>query len=71
MNDGAATNNTITRTFTVTVRSVNQVPTLDPIANVTINQNSGVQTVSLAGITSGAANENQTLTVTASSGTPR
>ena len=68
VNDGAATNNTITRTFTVTVRSVNQVPTLDPIANVTINQNSGVQTVSLSGITSGAANENQTLTVTASSG---
>jgi hypothetical protein len=68
VNDGGTTNNTITRTFTVTVRSVNQVPTLDPIGNVTVNENSGVQTVSLTGISSGAANENQILTVTASSG---
>ena len=46
----------------------NQPPTLDPINNLTVNENAGLQTVNLYGITSGAANENQTLTVTAASG---
>ncbi len=46
---------------------VNQPPTLNAITNLTINENAGLQTVSLSGITSGATNENQTLTVTASS----
>jgi len=67
VNDGQAQNNTATRTFTVTVNAVNDVPTLNSIANVTVNEDAGPQTVSLSGITSGAANENQTLTVTASS----
>ncbi len=67
VNDGGASNNVISRTFTVTVNSVNQTPTLNTLANVTINENAGLQTVSLAGISSGAANESQTLTVTASS----
>jgi len=44
---------------------VNQPPTLNAITNLTINENTGLQTVSLSGITSGATNENQTLTVTA------
>ena len=44
---------------------VNQPPTLNAITNLTINENAGLQTVSLSGITSGATNENQTLTVTA------
>jgi hypothetical protein len=46
---------------------VNQPPTLNAINNLTINENAGLQTVSLSGITSGATNENQTLTVTAAS----
>src|SRR4029077_5179321 len=46
---------------------VNQPPTLNPIGNLTMNENAGLQTVNLSGITSGATNENQTLTVTATS----
>jgi hypothetical protein len=67
VNDGQATNNTISRTFTVTVVPVNDVPTLNALSNLTLVEDAGLQTVSLAGISSGAANENQTLTVTASS----
>jgi hypothetical protein len=67
VNDGGAINNTVTRTFTVTVTAVNDAPTLDPVANVTVNEDAGAQTVNLTGIGSGAANESQTLTVTASS----
>jgi hypothetical protein len=37
------------------------------LGNVVINENAAAQTVALTGISSGAANENQTLTVTASS----
>jgi len=67
VNDGGTSNNVISRTFTVTVNSVNQAPTLNTLANTTINENAGLQTVSLSGIGSGAANESQTLTVTGSS----
>ena len=70
VNDGAASNNIVSRTFTVTVNSVNQAPTLNVLANVGINENAGTQTVNLSGISSGAANENQTLTVTATSSNP-
>jgi hypothetical protein len=67
VNDGGASNNIVSRTFTVTVNPVNQAPTLDTLANVTINESAGQQTVNLSGITSGASGEVQTLTVTASS----
>ena len=67
VNDGGASNNIVSRTFTVTVNPVNQAPTLNTLANLTVNENAGLQTVSLSGIGSGAANESQTLTVTASS----
>lgn len=70
VNDGGLSNNIVTRTFTVTVNPVNQTPTLNALANVTVNENAGAQTVNLSGIGSGAANENQTLTVTASSSNP-
>ena len=49
---------------------VNQPPTLDAVANVTINEGAGQQTVNLSGISSGATNETQTLVVTASSSNP-
>jgi hypothetical protein len=70
VNDGGASNNVVTETFTVTVNPVNQAPTLNTLANVTINEGAGLQTVNLAGITSGATNENDTLVVTASSSNP-
>ena len=67
VNNGGASNSIVTQTFTVTVNPVNQPPTLNPINNLTINENAGLQTVNLYGISSGAANENQKLTVTATS----
>jgi len=70
VNDGGASNNIISRTFNVTVNPVNQAPTLDALANITINENASQQTINLSGISSGAANENQTLTVTATSSNP-
>ena len=70
VNDGGASNNIVTRTFTVTVNPVNQSPTLNTLANMTISEGAGQQTVNLSGISSGAANETQTLTVTASSSNP-
>ncbi|HTB82267.1 MAG TPA: glucoamylase family protein, partial [Candidatus Sulfotelmatobacter sp.] len=42
-------------------------PTLNPINNLTLNENAGPQVVYLSGITSGVSNQNQTLTVTATS----
>ena len=70
VNDGGASNNVVSQSFTVTVNPVNQPPTLNALANVTLNENAGQQTVNLSGITSGASNEVQTLTVTASSSNP-
>jgi hypothetical protein len=70
VNDGQAANNTLTRTFTVTVNAVNDAPTLATLANLTLSENVGVQAVTLTGITSGPANETQTLTVTATSSNP-
>src|SRR5207244_154249 len=39
----------------------NKAPTINQIANVTINEDAPLQTVNLSGITSGATNEVQTL----------
>jgi hypothetical protein len=67
VNDGQPANNTFSQTFTVTVNPVNDTPTISSLNNLTINEGAGQQTVNLSGITSGAANETQTLTVTAAS----
>jgi len=56
--------------FTLTVNSVNDAPTLAAIAGINVAQDAGQQTVNLSGIGSGAANESQTLTVTAVSSNP-
>jgi hypothetical protein len=48
----------------------NQPPTLNAISNLTINENAGLQTVNLSGISSGAANEKQTLRVAATASNP-
>lgn len=65
VNNGQSQNNLATRTFTVNVTPVNQAPTLNAITNLTLNYNSAAQTVALGGISSGAADEVQTLTVKA------
>jgi hypothetical protein len=70
INDGQSQSNLVTRTFTVTVTSVNDPPTLNTLSDSQIDEDAGTQIVSLSGISSGAANENQTLTVTATSSTP-
>jgi hypothetical protein len=67
VDDGQTTNNLFSRNFVVTVYPVNDAPTLNPIPDLTILNNAGPQTVQLSGISSGAGNENQTLTVTATS----
>ena len=56
--------NTITRSFTVTVTPVNDAPTLDQPADLTVNEDAGLQTVALTGITAGAG-ESQTLSIQA------
>ncbi len=66
LSDGANSNNVVARTFEVTVNPVNDRPALDAIANVTVGENAGRQTVTLSGITSGAENEEQIVLVTAS-----
>jgi len=71
VNNGLAQNNVVTQTFTVNVAAVNQPPTLNPIGALTLNYASPAQTVSLSGISSGAPNEFQRLTVTAVSSNPK
>jgi hypothetical protein len=70
VNDGAASNNFVARSFTVVVNPVNNPPTLNPIADLALGTNTSQQTVNLTGISSGASNEFQTLVVTANSSNP-
>ncbi len=65
-----ASGNVASDRFELTVTPVNDPPTLDPISDLTLNQNSKPQTLLLTGISAGAANEHQTLTVTALSSDP-
>jgi hypothetical protein len=67
VDDGGLTNNVTARTFWV---FINNPPTLNPISNIVMNEDGGARTVALAGIGSGATNEVQPLTVTATSGNP-
>jgi hypothetical protein len=53
-----------------TTSTANQSPTLDVIGDLTLNKNAGRQTVNFSGITSGATDENQFLTVRAVSSNP-
>ncbi|MBI5775646.1 MAG: hypothetical protein HZA89_18155, partial [Verrucomicrobia bacterium] len=67
--DGGTANggvDSVTNSFLVIVTSVNDPPTLNPIANRTVLEDSSLQTVTLTGLTVGPADENgQTLTVSA------
>jgi hypothetical protein len=70
VNNGARSNNSIRRTFQVTVVP-NRAPTLDFIPNLTVSAGSGPQTITLTGITSGSPTEMQTLRVSAASSNPQ
>ena len=71
VNDGQAQNNSVSRTFTVTVKPwLNDAPTLSPLPNLTLVPNTGPQSVALSGISAGPTNELQSLTITAVSSNP-
>lgn len=59
---GAPHQNTFSSTFQVNVTEVNNAPTLDNIANVTLVEDAGVQSINLSGISAGAG-ESQTLSI--------
>ncbi len=64
-------NQAVEATFTVVRNSsLNVAPTLDPISGRTIAEDAGLQTVSLTGISAGAGDTQQSLTITATSSDP-
>ena len=65
----AGDNATCSHTFDVTVRPVNDPPTLDPILDVEIAPNAGPQTIGLTGMTAGGG-ESQFVRVKATSSHP-
>jgi len=67
VNDGSLT---ATNTFLFTVTPQNDVPTLNAINNLTLDKDSGQQTVNLSGISFGPANENQSVAVSVDSSDP-
>ena len=60
----------VSYTVPLAVSASNQPPTLNPLSDLTLLENSGQQIVNLSGLASGAASENQKLTVTAISSNP-
>ena len=71
--DGGVLNggqDTFSRQFMVTVSPINRAPTLNALADVKLLQNAPSQTLNLSGIGSGAVDEVQGLTVTATSDNP-
>jgi hypothetical protein len=65
--ENGGNNTSAPQTFTITIAN-NNPPTIDPIGSYVINENSGLHTVDLTGITTGG--EIQFLSVTASSSNP-
>ena len=59
---GAPNQNTFSATFQVTVNEVNNAPTLNNIANVTLQEDAPLQTINLSGISAGAG-ESQPLSI--------
>jgi hypothetical protein len=57
------------QTFVINVTPVNDQPTLNPINNVTIDEDAATQTINLSGISAGGA-ETQILGITATSNNP-
>ena len=59
------------RRIEVVINGINDPPTIDPLINQLVLEDSGQQTITLTGITTGAANEvNQTIVITADSSAP-
>ncbi|WP_254512716.1 beta strand repeat-containing protein [Anatilimnocola floriformis] len=58
---------TLPVTFTITVNSPGNAPTLNAIGNVTINEGAGLQTVNLSGITDGGDPTQQGISISVSS----
>lgn len=65
----AADNGRISKTFTVNVTAVNDVPTINPIADRTVVKTAGIQTVSMTGISAGL-NETQSVRIKVTSSNP-
>lgn len=64
--NGQSPNGTLARTFRVTVKPVNHAPTLDPLPDVVLTKvenGAAAIALTLSGITSGAGNENQLLSL--------
>ena len=61
---------TTSNSMLITVAPVNDLPTLDPLDDLTIAAGAGVQTVTLRGIDDGDPDRVQTTTVTAASSNP-
>jgi surface-anchored protein len=59
-------NGSVSQTFVVSVNAVNDTPTLDPVVDVTINEDAAEQVVNLTGITAGGG-ESQPLRVVVTS----
>src|SRR5262249_17438376 len=67
VSDGLASSST---SFLVNVISVNDTPTLDPLTNVNVAISPGAMSVPLTGISSGAANETESLSITVTNNAP-
>ena len=68
--DESADNLSFTRSFDVTVDPVNDLPTIDALADQNVMEDSGPHNVNLSGITTGAINESEPIRVTATSSDP-
>jgi len=68
--DGGGANTSAPQSFNITLNAVNDAPTIDQPADLTIDEDDGQQTVNLSGISSGAANETQQLVLSAVSDNP-
>jgi uncharacterized repeat protein (TIGR03806 family) len=60
----------VTNEFSLTVEPVNDAPTLDPITDLVLDENAIPRMVTLSGISSGQANEDQILNLTVTSSDP-
>ena len=70
VDDGQNQNSVVTRHFAVSVGAVNDPPALDSLPDLMVAADGNARFVSLTGIHSGATNEDQALTVTATSSDP-
>ncbi|WP_254512720.1 DNRLRE domain-containing protein [Anatilimnocola floriformis] len=70
--NGGGTNQSASQTFTITIGAAptNAPPTLTAISNLTINEDAGLQTVNLSGISYGGDTPAQTIAITAVSDNP-